>query len=75
MKRKNAVVNKKELKLYQYATTCYTCWKKFLIKVFGDKKNETVRYHCHFTGKYRGVAHSICSLRLNAPEDIFCIFS
>ena len=22
-----------------------------------------VRYHCNYTGKYRGAAHNICSLR------------
>ena len=22
-----------------------------------------VRYHCHYTGKYRGAAHSICNVR------------
>ena len=33
-----------------------------------------IRDHCHYTGKYRGAAHDICSLRykvnLNAWEKI-----
>ena len=27
-----------------------------------------------FTGKYRGVAHSMCSLRFNVPNEITVVF-
>ena len=33
-----------------------------------------VRDHYHFTGKYRGAAHSICNLRFNVPNEIPVIF-
>ena len=28
-----------------------------------DKRYHKIRYYCHYTGKYRGAAHSICNLR------------
>ena len=34
---------------------CYICKKEFSNN---DKKNYKVRDHCHYTGKYRGVAHN-----------------
>ena len=33
-----------------------------------------VRGHCHFLGKYRGAAHSICNLRFNVSNEIPVIF-
>ena len=29
-----------------------------------------VRYHCHFTGKYRGAVHSVYNLRYKVPHEI-----
>ena len=41
-----------------------------------DKKQEKrfklykkVRNHCHFLGKFRGVAHCICNLRSKVPQE------
>ena len=31
---------------------------------------QKVRYHCHYTGKFRGAAHSICNLRYKVPQEI-----
>ena len=28
------------------------------------------RSDCHYTGKYRGAAHSVCDLRFNVPNKI-----
>ena len=33
-----------------------------------------VRDHCHYTGKYRGAAHSICNLKFKVPNEILVIF-
>ena len=43
-----------------------------IIKNKNKKINYTkkVRDHCHFTGKYRGAAHSICNLRYKMLHEI-----
>ena len=39
-----------------------------------DKKQQKVRDHCHYTGKYRGAAHNICNLRYKVPKGISAVF-
>ena len=38
------------------------------------KKHTKVKDHCHYTGKYRGAAHDICSLRYEIPKEIPLVF-
>ena len=38
------------------ATTCHVCEKPL--------EGDSVRDHCHITGKYRGAAHNACNLKL-----------
>ena len=38
------------------------------------KKPHKVRDHCHYTGKFRGAAHSICNLRYKTPKEIPVVF-
>ena len=46
-----------------------------MIKKKKNYKNyRQVRDHCHFAGKFRGAAHSICNLRYSVPLDIPVIF-
>ena len=42
-------------------------------KVCYDKTKKKVRDHCPYTGKFRGAAHSECSLRY-VPKEILVVF-
>ena len=33
-----------------------------------------VRDYCHYTGKFRGAAHSICNVKYNTPKEILVVF-
>ena len=59
--KKMLLLTKEELQSYQDAKACYICGKQFLKKFNNDKNNRKVRDHCHFTGKCRGTAQSICN--------------
>ena len=53
--------------------------KKFVIyskSMYDDdnKKCQKVRYHCHYTGNYRGAAHDICNLKYKTPKEIPIVF-
>ena len=50
---------------------CYICKKEFNKN---DKKQQKVRDHCHYTGKYGGAAHNICNLRYKVPKEIPVVF-
>ena len=56
-------LTKEELKPYQDAKTYHICRKRILKKFANDKNYRKVTDHCHFTGKYRNAAHSICNLK------------
>ena len=61
-----------ECGIYKYEDTkyCHICKK-----VFGKaKKHRKVRDHDHYTGKFRGAAHSICNLRYSTQKDIPVFF-
>ena len=46
-------------------------WKKIGTDDYDDdNKYQKVRDHCHYTGKFRGAAHSICNLRYKTPKNI-----
>ena len=65
-KRQIIELTVEEQKGYDDAKYCHICKK-----VFGDKKkHRKVRDHNHYTGKYRGAAHSICNLRYSTQKDI-----
>ena len=55
---------------YNKQKVCYICKKEF----DNNKKQQKVRDHCHYKGKYRGAAHNICNLRYKIPKEIPVVF-
>ena len=53
-----------EKESYKNQQLCHICEKEFCTDINSDeyKKMRKVRDHCHYTGKYRGDAHSKCNL-------------
>ena len=49
----------KENKSYKKQKVCYICKKEFSTDNDNEKYHK-VRDHCHYTGKFRRAAHSIC---------------
>ena len=62
---KKMIFGEKERKQYEKENICWICKEEFNND---DFKNIKVRDHCHFTGKYRGAAHSICNLKYRKPN-------
>ena len=65
---------KEELKSHQGAIVCYIYGKRILQKLTKNKNYQKVRGHCHYANTYRGVAHSICNLKFNVPNEIPVVF-
>ena len=67
----------KEKEAQENQKICYICEQKFCMDE-NDKKEfklkQKVRDYCHYTGKYRGAAHSICNLRDKIPKEIPIVF-
>ena len=61
-------LTKRQWKKYKRSTKCHICYKPFTLK---DPK---VRDHCHYTGLYRGPAHSLCNLRYKILSYIPVVF-
>ena len=61
-------LTKQQWKKYKRSTKCHICYKPFTLR---DPK---VRDHCHYTGLYRGPAHSSCNLRYKIPSYIPVVF-
>ena len=52
----------------------FTLGGKILQKRSKNKNYGKVKGHCHYAGKYRGTAHSICNLKFNVPNEIAVAF-
>ena len=69
-KKQMIPLTNEEKESYENQNICYICEKEFST----DKTYCRVRDHCHYTGKYRGAAHSICNLRYKIPREIPVVF-
>ena len=60
-------------KLCEKQKVCYVCKKEFCTNKNEENKfkiYQKVRDHYHYTGKFRGTAHSICNLSYKIPREI-----
>ena len=66
-----------EKESYENQQICHICEREFCTDNNNEeefKKMQKVRDHCHYTGKYRGAAHSICNLRYKIKKEIPVVF-
>ena len=74
MKKKEMIpLTDKENISYKEQKICYKCKKKFSTDDNNNKYHK-VRDHCHYTEKFIGAAHDICSLRYETPKEIPLVF-
>ena len=62
-----------ENKYYEEQKKCQICQKEFFYnknEKMKFKLYKKVRDHCHYTGKFRGAAHSICNLNYKLTQEI-----
>ena len=70
-KKRMVPLTTKEEICYNEQKICYICKKEFNNN---DKKQQKVKDHCHYTGKYRGAAHNVYNLRYKVPKEIPVVF-
>ena len=58
----------KEVDRYKRLERCHICFKPF------KEDKPKVRDHCHYTGRYRGPAHTKCNLQYKIPSYIPIVF-
>ena len=61
---------REQRKPFKNETISYICKEKFENKCMKDKKVCKVKDHCHYTGEYRGAAHSVCNLKDSLSEKL-----
>ena len=64
-------------KTHKNQKICYICEQEFRTNESNKKEfklKQKVRDHCHYTGKYREAAHSICNLCYQIPKEIPVVF-
>ena len=62
-KKKIKLLTKEHQESYENVRICYICKEKFENKCLKDKKYRKDKDHCHYTGEYRGAAHSLSNLK------------
>ena len=66
--KKMKLLTKEQQESCENAKICYICRRNFENKYLKDKNYCKVRDYCHYTGKYRGAAHSTCNLKFSLPK-------
>ena len=72
MKKKMISLTHEENNFYKEQEACHICKEKFCM----DKDDEDyinrkkVKDHCHYTGTFRGAAHTKFNLNYKVPKDI-----
>ena len=61
--KKEMIFGKEEEERFNKETKCWMCKGEF-----NDDKNDKVKDHCHFTGRYRGAAYNLCNLKYKKPK-------
>ena len=65
-------LTEEEKESYENQQLCHICDKEFYTN--NNKEMRKVRDHCHYTGKYRGAAHSKCNLNYKIFKEIPVLF-
>ena len=76
-KKKEIILTNEEKESDENQENCHICGKEFCTDKNNEKEfklKQNVRDHDHYTGKYRGAAHSICNLRYKVPKEIPVVF-
>ena len=63
---KEMIFTEEEREQHDKASDCWICGEAL--------ENDKVRDHCHYTGRYRGAAHSNCNLKYSKPNNIPVFF-
>ena len=63
-------LTKEENKSYKNQEACHICKGKFCVDKDDEnyKNRKKVKDHCHYTGKFRGAAHSKCNLNYKVQK-------
>ena len=69
-KNMKSLTNEQQIS-YEIAKLCYICKEKPEDRHAKDNKYHKIRDHCHFTGEYRGLTHS---LKYSVPKEIPVVF-
>ena len=68
-KPKEMIYTRKDKEKFMKSKAYWICRKPFL------KDDKKVRDHCHFTGKFSGVAHNSCNLQFKKTRFYPCLLS
>ena len=70
LEKKRRFLTKEQQESYENAEVCCICIEKLENKYLKDKKHRQVRDPCHYIGKHRDNAHSICKLKYGVAKKI-----